>query len=323
MKRKLVLLLLWAVAGSGVRILLGIPQAGSSEEQQREIARRGMDLLMDGNLDGAIEVFRQIEKADPESSLGYLLEADANWWKIYLTRGNLIDADVFESLSEATTPYDSEFQRLDHLAIQKAEAGRRAHRDQGRSDLYESLGYALQARLEALREHALPAARAGKKMRNLSLTAVKLDPNLSDAYLAIGLYNYFVATLPTYVKMLRFLIFLPGGNREVGLRQLQEAAEKGEITRGEAKFHLAKNLSRHHEHRYAKSLELLREMAQEYPHNPLWKLLVGSLEIRLGQTQQGEGIYREVINATAGLKSDVWQPLHQQAQKALDRRSGH
>lgn len=320
LKRKLVVLLLWAVAGSAVPTLPAIPQAGGSEDEQREIARRGMHLLMDGDPDGAIELFRQIEKNDPESPLGYLLEADANWWKIYLTRGNLTDPDVFEALSEAITPYDPEFQRLDHLAIQKAEAGRRARRDQARNYLYESLGYALQARLDALRDHALPTARAGKKMRNLSLTALKLDSNLSDAYLPVGLYNYFVATLPTYVKMLKFLIALPGGNRELGLRQLRLAAEKGEFTSGEAQFHLAKDLSRRNEQQYARSLELFREMAQEYPHNPLWKLLLGGLEVRLGHTEQGEDLYREVINTTAGLKSDAWQPLHEQAQKALARR---
>jgi len=49
------------------------------------------------------------------------------------------------------------------------------------------------------------------------------------------------------VKMLRFLIHLPGGSREVGLQQLQTAAEKGEVTKGEAQFHLAKNFSRNNE----------------------------------------------------------------------------
>ena len=36
------------------------------------------------------------------------------------------------------------------------------------------------------------------------------------------------ATLPTYVKMLGFVILLPRGNRELGLQQLQIAADKRE-----------------------------------------------------------------------------------------------
>src|SRR5215472_3113730 len=223
-----------------------------------ETARHGMQLLMDGNLDEAIQVFRQIEQGDPESPLGYVLESDANWWKIYLTEGNLIDPDVFEALSEAVTPYDADFQRLDTLAIQKAEAQIHSHKDAARAHLYEGFAYALQARLEALRDQALATARAGKKMRNLSLTALKLDPTLYDADLGVGIYNYFEATLPTYVKMLRFLILLPGGNRELGLQHLQTAAQKGEITKGEAQFHLAKNFSRNNDRQYARSLEIFQ-----------------------------------------------------------------
>ena len=206
-----------------------------------------MQLLMDGDIDGAIQVFRQVEQADPESPLGYVLEADANWWKIYLTEGNLTDPDVFEALSEKVTPYDAEFLRLNNLAIQKAQAQIHNHQDQARAYLYQGLAYALEARLEALRDHALATARAGKQMLRLSNAALKLDPTLYDADLGVGIYNYFEATLPTYVKMLRFLIHLPGGSREVGLQQLQTAAEKGEVTKGEAQFHLAKNFSRNNE----------------------------------------------------------------------------
>jgi tetratricopeptide (TPR) repeat protein len=320
-------LLGWLLLASGAYPIVAArwslaQQVAPTQEQRIETASHGMQLLMDGNFDEAIQVFRQIEQGDPESPLGYVLEADANWWKIYLTEGNLIDPDVFEALSEAITPYDADFQRLNNLAIQKAEAQIHSHQDEARAHLYEGFADALQARLEALRDQALATARAGKKMRNLSLTALKLDPTLYDADLGVGIYNYFEATLPTYVKMLRFLILLPGGDRELGLQQLQTAAEKGVITKGEAQFHLAKNLSRNNERQYARALEIFRGMAREYPDNPLWKLLLGSLEIRMGQTQEGEALYREVIKATENPKSEVWKSLRQQAQKALDRRSG-
>ena len=321
----LVLVVVWLVLEGGLpvsRHLVASQQTAQTQENQIANARHGMQLLMDGDMDGAAQTFRQIEQADPDSALGYVLGADVYWWKIYLTEANLVDPDVFEALSEAVTPYDAEFHRLNSLAIDKAESQGRAHQDDARSKLYEGLAYALQARLEALRDHALATARNGKKMRNLSLTALKLDPNLYDANLGVGIYNYFEATLPGYVKMLRFLILLPGGNRELGLQQLQTAVEKGELTRGEAQFHLAKNLSRNNERQYAKSLELLRAMQRDYPHNPLWKLLVASLEIRMGQTQQGEDLYREVVKETENAASDVWKSLHAQAQKALDRRHG-
>ncbi len=316
------LILLWVTVSCGpVKSAWG---AGKADEVgNREIAVRGMNELMDGDFDHAMGIFRQIEKSDPESPLGYLLEADVNWWKIYLTEGNLTDPDVFESLSEAATPYDDDFRRSDELAILKAETLLRAHRDEAYSYFYEGLAYGLRTRLEALRDHALATAHDGKKLRNLSLDALKLDPNLNDAYFGVGLYNYFEDTLPTYVKMLRFLILLPGGNRLEGLSQIQRAMEKGQLVPGEAKFHLAKNYTRSFDRQYAKSLELFRQMEQQYPHNPLWKLLTGSTELRMGDVKEGEALYRQVIDETANPPSEIWKPLHQQAARALARRSGH
>jgi len=322
--KALTLLVMGAVLlGRGGSKLNASQQADLTQEQEIAAGRRGMKLLMDGEIDEAIQVFRHIEQADSDSPLGYVLEADSNWWKIYLTEANLIDPDVFEALSEAITPYDTEFHRLNKLAIQKAEAQIRSHSDEARARLYEGLADALQARLEALRDHALGTARAGKKMRSLSLTALKLNPTLYDAYLGLGIYNYFEATLPGYVRMLRFLIRLPGGNRETGLQQLKTAAEKGELTWEEAQFHLGKNFSRDNERQYARSLEIFRTMMRNHPDNPLWRLLVGGLEIRTGQTEEGEALYREVVKETGFPKSEVWKPVHQQAQKALERRSGH
>jgi tetratricopeptide (TPR) repeat protein len=313
---------LWAAVSSGtVKLAWATGKAESTVNQ--EMAVRGMNELMDGDFDAALEIFHQIQKSDPESPLGYLLEADANWWKIYLTEANLIDPDVFEAFSEAPTPYDADFRRFDEIAIQKAEARILAHQDEARSYFYEGLAYGLRTRLEALRDRALATARAGKKLRNLSLAALKLDPNLNDAWFGVGLYNYFVDTLPTYVKMLRFLILLPGGNRLLGLRQIQRAMEKGQLVNSEARFHLAKNYSRSIDRQYAKSLELLRQMQQQYPHNPLWRLLVGSVELRTGNIKEGETLYRQVVEETAHPTSEIWKPLHQQAERALARRSGH
>jgi hypothetical protein len=63
-------------------------------------------------------------------------------------------------------------------------------------------------------------------------------------------------------------------------------------------------------------------MEQEYPHNPLWKLLVGSLELRMGQVKEGETLYQQVVDDTAHPYSELWKPLHQQAERALAKRSG-
>jgi len=62
--------------------LVASQQAAPTQQEGIATAYHGMQLLMDGDSDGAIQVFRQIEQADPESPLGYVLEADSNWWEV-------------------------------------------------------------------------------------------------------------------------------------------------------------------------------------------------------------------------------------------------
>lgn len=315
---QLFLLILFLPALAALPVRAQTPPA-SSDRELLQIARGGMNLLMNGDPDAAIQRFHDVRRKDPDSPLGYLFEADAYWWKIYLTTGNLIDPDVFDVVSKNTSPYDSTFESFAWTAVQKSEVRLQAKQDVARNLLYQGMTYGLWARYYGLRDNDLATARAGKRMRALLLQALKLDPSLTDAYLGLGIYNYFVDTLPTIVKMLRFLIGLPGGNREVGLQQMETVARQGDLARGEAQFYLAKDYSRRSEQQYAKSLELFEELSREYPENLLWKLVTGSLQIRLGHAQEGENSYRQVLAASAGRRSEAEATIHAQAQQALDR----
>jgi len=292
----------------------------SQDEDARHYAARGVEMMMDGDLDGAAEVFQQIEQKYPDSPVGFALEADATWWKIYFVSANLIDPDVFDVANMEATPYDSHFQDLDTIAIRKAEAGIHARENLARNYLYLGFANALRGRLDGLHGRDLATARSGKRMRAHLLQALQLDPSLTDAYLGVGIYNYFVDTLPAIVKFLSAFIMLPGGSRAEGLRQLQLCAEKCELTGAEAKFYLAKDFTRASEKQFEKSLRLFTELQQEFPHNPLWPMLIGSLHFRMGDPQKGEEIYRQVLQNTAGKNSEVNKAVHQAARQALERR---
>ena len=297
----------------------GLAANRPNEEQERHFAGRGVTLMMDGDLDGAVKIFQEIERQDPDSPLGYVLEANATWWKIYYMSANLIDPDVFDVANMEDTPYDSHFEDLDRVAIHKAEALTRQHQDVARNLLYEGFAYALRARLDGLHDRDLATARAGKKMRSLLLQALALDPSLTDAYLGIGIYNYFVDTLSSIVKFLSVFIGLPGGSRTEGLHQLQMCAEKGELVRPEAKFYLAKDFSRGTERQYQRSAHLFGELQEEFPHNPLWPMLIGSLHYKLGNPKKSEEIYRQVYQKTTGKNSEVDKAVHKAAGQALQR----
>jgi hypothetical protein len=58
------------IVGTGGANLSAFQQEAPTHEAGIATAGQGMQLLMDGDIDGAIQVFRQVEQADPESPLG-------------------------------------------------------------------------------------------------------------------------------------------------------------------------------------------------------------------------------------------------------------
>src|SRR2546427_5841459 len=130
-----------------------------------EDARQGLDLLMEGEPDAAIAAFRKIQERDAESPAGYLLEADAVWWKIYFATADLIDPDVLDVASSDRAPDDSRFEELVNLALGKSAARLRANKDVAGRYLFQALGYGLKARMDGLRGKDLAEARAGRRPR--------------------------------------------------------------------------------------------------------------------------------------------------------------
>lgn len=315
-------LLLIALA-SGMSVLPADSANTVQDDEDRVEARRGNDLLMDGDPDAAIQVFRNVQANDPNSPLGYLLEADATWWKIYFQTGNLTDSDVFDVATSRVSPYDSHFEDLLATTARRAEVNIRAQQNVPRNVFYKGMAYALEARLTGLRGKDLACTGAAKKMRTLMAQVLNLDPNFTDAYLGLGTYNYYLDTLSAALKVLKIIVALPGGNRHLGLQQLELAADRGDLTRGTAQFYLAKTYSRDNERQFGKSLQISEALARDFPHNPLWPLLEAGARCRLRQSAEGDALYREVFEKTAGKNSVAELAVHRAALAALTRRHPH
>ena len=248
-----------------------------------------MRLMYSGKMDQAILLARKLEADHPEHPLGYLLEADALWWKIYCTSAerkyNTVDA-----WSHVRGPEDDTYLALADKVAQLAEAAI-AKSDTAEMELYAGMGYALRARLLGLRYEKRSTARAGVEARRHLLLCLELDPNMADAYTGLGLYNYYVDTLSAIAKVLRFFMGIPGGNKGVGLHQLEMASAKGELSQTEARFYMAKNL-RNYDRDYARAAQTAAPLTSEFPENPLFLLLAGDIAAKLSHNDEAAARFR-------------------------------
>jgi hypothetical protein len=308
--------------GLPFRVMLFLAIAGFAPVEARASqlnvppdAKQAIHLMYLGKTDQAIALARKLEADRPEYPLGYLIEADILWWKIYCKwserKYNTIDA--WSHSRPADSDDDAELALADKVT-RLAEASI-AKSDTAEMELYAGLGYASRARVLGLRYQKMAVARAGVEARKHLLRCLALDPNMADAYLGLGLYNYYVDTLSTLAKILRFFMGIPGGNKREGLRQLEIASTQGELTQLEARFNMAKNL-RNYDRDYARAAQAAAPLTAEYPENPIFLLLAGDIEQKLGHKDQAA----EKFQAAAAAQ---WEDpacakrMHQLARDAL------
>jgi tetratricopeptide (TPR) repeat protein len=147
---------------------------------------------------------------------------------------------------------------------------------------YAGMGLALKVRLEVLRGENRAVAHAGVAARSEFLRALELDPQMADATAGLGLYNYYVDSLSTSVKILRFFMGIPGGSRTEGIRQMQVGIDRGVVTPVEMRFHLARNL-RTFDYQYERAIVVAQPLVERYPGNPVFQLLLGNLNAEMGR----------------------------------------
>jgi len=111
------------------------------------------------------------------------------------------------------------------------------------------------------------AARDGARSKRYIDAYVKRRPEHGDAYFALGTYDYYVEIAPTFIKLIRPLLFLPSGDRPGGLKQLERAYSQGSLFAFQAGLRLMEIYGTF-EGRPADAIRVGEQLAAKYPDNP-------------------------------------------------------
>jgi len=255
-------------------------------------ATQAMDKMYGGDPEAAIAIARNLERSQPDSPLGFLLEAEAQWWRFYCAayevRYGMVDA-----AKRGKKPEDEGYFALADKVIELAQA-QIAISDTAEMHLYAGMGQALKARLHGLRSEHRAVAHTGVAARAEFLRALELDPDMADATAGLGLYNYYVDSLSSIVKMLRFFMGIPGGNKTEGIQQMRVGIERGVLMTLETRFYLARNL-RSYDLQYAEAITVAEPLVARYPQNPVFLLLLGNLNAELSRNAKATEYFQDVL----------------------------
>lgn len=255
-----------------------------------------LDHIYSGQNNLAIPEARQLQEQSPDHPLGYILEAEALWWNIWCSSAEYkfgmtmarhreklaSDQHYLELAAKARTAAQVKLKQLESAEMY----------------FYAGMAESLEARLYGLRWENRATARAAVHARENFTKALVLDGELADADMGLGLYDYYVDTLSTMARVLRFFMGIPGGTKENGIRLLQRAIREGQLTPAISRFYLAINLH-NYDQKYEEALKVITPLVQQYPNNPIFLLSEGDLYAKLGRRQQALETYHAAVAAAA------------------------
>ncbi|HUP39987.1 MAG TPA: tetratricopeptide repeat protein [Vicinamibacterales bacterium] len=184
-----------------------------------------------------------------------------------------------------------------NTAINAAEAW--VVREPKRAEAWFYLGgaYGTRVLLRGHRGQYLAAARDGKRIHDSLQLAISLDPTIGDAYFGLGLYHYYAAIAPRAARILSTLMFLPGGDRAGGLKEMEQTRSKGLLLRGEADYQLHL-IYLWYERQAATALRLIDGLHTRYPTNPVFFLRLADVQsIYIRNHQAALQTYRAMLDA--------------------------
>ena len=212
-----------------------------------------------------------------------VIGAVSDYWRL------LLNAD--------DTSHDAALLARINAAIASTEAW--VAREPKRAEAWFYLGgaYGTRVLLRGQRSQYLTAARDGKRIHDSLRLATTLDPSLGDAYFGLGLYHYYAAIAPRAARIISMLMFLPGGDRAGGLKEMEQTRSKGILLRGEADYQLHL-IYLWYEKQPATALRLIEGLHNRYPTNPIFYLRLADVQGNYVRNHQSAlQTYRTMLEA--------------------------
>ena len=242
--------------------------------------QRGIDHIYNLKFEQAEGEFRKLAVMDSTHPAGPFFLAMTDWWRIMIDLEN--------------TRYDERFHRQLDRVIDLCDE--RLDRDENDVTALFFKGGALgfKGRMKFHRDDWFGAADAGRKALPIVQDASSADPQNYDVFLGTGIYNYYAAVIPEQYPVAKpLMLFIPAGDKEKGIRQLQTAAQKGKYARTEAAYFLMQ-LYYQFEKRYADALAIALDLNARYPDNMLFHKYVGRCHVSMGAWGPAEEVFRDI-----------------------------
>lgn len=245
------------------------------------LVRRGIDAIYNVQFQEAEGYFKRVRELYPQHPAGYFMDAMVDWWRITLSPRKYAFDDLFK------TKIDRVIKVCDDLL---------ANEPKNVTALFFKGGaMGFLGRYYVTRKNYVDAIGVAKDAMDILTECQKIAPYNHDIMLGTGIYNYFAVVLPEETPLLKpLMLFLPSGDRKLGLLQLKAAANKAQYAANEAKVLLITAYYQY-EKNTSEAYTYAHDLATRYPNNPSFQRALGRCLVSLGRSDTAEILWRNVI----------------------------
>lgn len=225
--------------------------------------------------------FKWLTVKYPDHPIGYFLVGLNTWWKI-----------VPDTKVEI---YDDKCHQQMDIAIDKAEDMLKYDVMEKEAAFFLAASYAFKGRLYSERRNWIKAAWAGKQaLKYLERSRGDGDIN-PELIFGDGLYNYYSKWIPeNYPSLKPLLTFFKKGNKELGVKQLENVSLNAFYTRMEARYFLVQIYAM--ENQPKKGLQMASMMHSLYPRNSYFHRYVARTAFSLGRLDEAARYAKELLD---------------------------
>lgn len=261
-------------------LLLVIPLTTPSIAQAQTLPdelKAVIDHTYNAEFEPAKTKLAQYIKANPTNPLGYLIQGTMLDWK--------------QNILDLKGQYDEEI--LKNYEYANKVAFQQWHKDQDNLEKKVTLGnsYMYLSKKQLDMGKKFSAGGLLKKAKNYMEEVIEKDPKRFDAYMAMGIFNYYAANVPPGLRFLAKLIGMSGNERR-GIKQLEKAASEPNPYQADARFvltHIYSNSKKD----FTNARTHINTLIKQYPQNPFFRLKKGIAAVEGKNDKVAEQAFKE------------------------------
>ncbi|HEX8183172.1 MAG TPA: hypothetical protein VF747_00425 [Blastocatellia bacterium] len=265
------------------------------------LRNEGNDALYNMDYKTARDRYQRMTQIAPDDPAGYVYLAN-NLWLETLNASRRLSTSLYAGGSfysqgsdedKVDPKRDREFNDLIKQALAKTKARLLVNSSDAEALYYEASALGLRAGYGTTvkRSFARAIGDANDSIQ-IQKKVIKVDPNYTDAYLSIGLYEYVIDSLPFGWRVLARFAGLKGSKKK-GIEHLEAVTQSGKFASDDARVVLIGIYSR--EGMPERALEMISYLANKYPRNYLFGVERAAMLHRMGKGDEGNQAFASLL----------------------------